>query len=378
VSSFHCVISNLDGVKPYVLDAASSNHTYVNHHDAHIAHGQRHFLISGDAISLIGPTGKGVMGPPPSFRAGFEFTFVSTNPLLVPSPAAQALTARLATSSASKVTEKYGFIKELGQGNFATVYRAVCRANGEHVAVKVIEKTRFLHITDERWKEQQKEAMTLQKLNHPGIVSFREVMSTPGRLFVVTELLTGGELFERLVQHGPYPEARARVLMRRICEAVDYLHDKGIVHRDLKPENILLQSSENDTAIKLVDFGVATEEQGGRRTFCGSMSYVAPEVLRRRESFLHEGTYGKGVDMWSVGVICHVVLSKRPPFDEQEDDKMHVHIRDVLKFEGEEWNAVSSLGKSFVAGCLEMVESQRLTAKTALMHPWLCGVGLTD
>jgi len=139
----------------------------------------------------------------------------------------------------------------------------------------------------------------------------------------------------------------------------------------LKPENILLASKADDVNVKLVDFGVATEESGGRKTFCGSMSYVAPEVLMRRGSLLHQGTYGKGVDMWSVGVICHVVLSLRPPFDEDEDAKMHCRIRDVLKFSGPEWTAVSTEAKNFVAGCLEMVETRRLTARTALAHPWL-------
>jgi len=159
--------------------------------------------------------------------------------------------------------------------------------------------------------------------------------------------------------------------MRRIVEAVAYLHDQGIVHRDLKPENILLANKTDDVNVKVVDFGVATEEMGGRKTFCGSMSYVAPEVLLRRGSVRKEGTYGRGVDMWSIGVICHVVLSLRPPFDEDENSQMHGCIRDVLRFEGVEWSRVSDQAKDFVSRCLEMVESKRLTAKSALQHPWL-------
>jgi serine/threonine protein kinase len=184
------------------------------------------------------------------------------------------------------------------------------------------------------------------------------------------------------------------MLMRRIVEAVAYLHEQGIVHRDLKPENIILASKHDDADVKLVDFGVATEESGGRKTFCGSMSYVAPEVLLRRASVLGRGTYGKSVDMWSVGVICHVVLSLRPPFDEDEDSKMvcaapraamctharhvtkHGRLREVLKFEGPEWARVSSDAKDFVACCLEMTETKRLTAKGALQHAWLKSVVL--
>jgi len=140
---------------------------------------------------------------------------------------------------------------------------------------------------------------------------------------------------------------------------VAYLHDRGVVHRDLKPENILLQSKADDINVKLVDFGVATE-QTTSKTFCGSMSYLAPEVLRRRGSLLGQGTYGKGVDMWSVGVICHVVLSLRPPFDEEEEASMHKSICDVLRFAGPEWARVSPAAKDFVSKCLEISEGKRL------------------
>ena len=146
-------------------------------------------------------------------------------------------------------------------------------------------------------------------------------------------------------------------------------------HRDLKPENLCLGSSELD--VKLVDFGVATEVDVGRRTFCGSMSYVAPEVLRRKPSSSTTTTttnsegYSYSVDMWSLGVTVHVILSCTPPFNEDENSQMHEALPHVLRFHGEEWDTVSDEAKDFVTKCLEVRVEHRLTAKQALEHTWL-------
>jgi tRNA A-37 threonylcarbamoyl transferase component Bud32 len=303
--------------------------------------------------------------PSPSDRIPIQFFFDGGL-----RPSASALER---AGKCSLLQPRYILLDELGKGNFATVYRALNRETGERVAIKIIERARFQNVGLTRWVEQvTKEVETLKKLKHPGIVEFREVLRNDDFVCVVTELLNGGELFDRLIKEGAYTENRAKLVVRRILDAIVYLHDNGIVHRDLKPENIVMVSKDNDIEVKLVDFGVAAEESGGRKTFCGSMSYVAPEILLRRGSIMRRGTYGKSVDMWSFGVIVYIILCGRPPFDEDEDaNAMHMHIDQVLQFPGVEWNEISKEAKDFVRKCLEMNESKRITARDAVCHEWL-------
>jgi len=198
VSSQHCKVM-LDNGMPYVVDFTSSNGTFINHHPTRLPPGKLHYLVSGDRISLVGPYGKGAA--PPLFsesnqvpRTGFEFIFTSTEPALIPESSAVVLSSKI-----PQLNEKYALVQELGKGTFATVYRAVSRTTGEHVAIKVIERSRFLNMSPHRWSEQCKEAETLRKLHHPGIVMFKDLIQNSERLFVVTELLRGGELYERLM-----------------------------------------------------------------------------------------------------------------------------------------------------------------------------------
>ena len=204
----------------------------------------KYYLAHGDFVSLISPLNEFISTSLSSNiassakktrltpRNGYSMKFES-----VPPPSFYAHDA--VRKAPRDFSSSFGLIEELGKGNFATVYLAVCRATGEKVAVKVIERSRFLNMSPSRWAQQVKEAEVLKKLNHPGIVSFRSLYQTNDSLYVVTELLSGGELFERLVNKGAYPEERGKILMKRILEAVAYLHERGIVHRDLKPENIV-------------------------------------------------------------------------------------------------------------------------------------------
>jgi phosphorylase kinase gamma subunit/serine/threonine-protein kinase Chk2/calcium/calmodulin-dependent protein kinase I len=133
----------------------------------------------------------------------------------------------------------------------------------------------------------------------------------------------GGELFDRIVDHGPLGEDEARVVMRRLLRGIQYLHNKGIVHRDLKPENILMGGNEvgkaSELAVKISDFGLAkVVPEEGLKTYCGSPQYFAPEIVRRSTTLLGQGRYGRGVDLWSLGVVMYVVLAGQPPFQTRE------------------------------------------------------------
>jgi predicted Ser/Thr protein kinase len=393
ISSKHCslVLDESNG-SVCILDHRSSNGTFVN--AERVEPEKKYYLSHGDCVSLVAPgkqfaslltnndndggsagtstaaeqqNGGGNAKKPRTLARSVGFSMMYH---AIPPPSGFAEEAN--RKAAREFSAKYAILEELGKGQFATVYRAMSRLTGEKVAVKVIERSRFLTMNASRWAQQVREAEVLRSLEHPYIVSFRGLVHTPDTLYVITELLEGGELFDRLVNFGAYPEQKARILIRKICEAVAYLHEKGIVHRDLKPENIVMKRKGDDLDVKVVDFGVATEvEEGrGRRTFCGSLSYVAPEVLRRKQSVLKKGTYGKAVDMWSIGVIVYVVLTLRPPFDD-EDSQMHTALKHILQFTLPEWSNISRSAKNFVARCFEMDETKRMTASQALDHEWL-------
>lgn len=374
VSSKHCSLV-LDEAKGTVclVDHRSSNGTFVN--EVRLEPEAPYYLVHGDVVSLVNSC-RAMAAPAIAItsdnkrakmeRPAFSFTFHQH-----PAPITVCVDAR--AKAPLEFTQKFGLISELGRGNFATVFKAINRTTGELVAVKVIEKSKHLHLSSGRFKAQVQEAEVLSTIHHPYIVSYRGLVQTEESLYVVTELLRGGELFERLVSFGAYPEPRAKLLVRRLCQALAYLHDRGVVHRDVKPENIVLKGEEDDVECKLVDFGVATTLQGNARskTFCGSLSYIAPEVLKRRTSLNKQGSYGKEVDIWSLGVTVHVILSLRPPFDEEENSQMHAGIDFVLRFDSAEWDSVSRQAKNFVARCLEVDLAKRMTAKQCLEHEWL-------
>jgi len=191
----------------------------------------------------------------------------------------------------------------------------------------------------------------------------------------VTELVTGGELFDKIVEQGSYSERDAAVLVSKMVSAIQYLHSRGIVHRDLKPENLLLKSPNSLTEIKIADFGlskiIGPDNMVRMLTACGTPSYVAPEVL------LSTG-YDKEVDLWSIGVITYILLCGFPPFYDEclsnlFEDIMHARY----EYPEEYWSHISDEAKDFVSRLLLVNPHQRMTATQALQHPWLVNGGKT-
>ena len=207
----------------------------------------------------------------------------------------------------------------------------------------------------------------LQSVHHPNIIELEEVFETEDTLYIVTEMVTGGELFDRIVSKGSYTEKDAATLVVKFLEALDYIHDKGIVHRDLKPENLLLKSKDNDTDVKLADFGLSKilGSEVMMQTACGTPGYVAPEIL------LAKG-YGKEVDLWSLGVITYILICGFPPF---YNENIPLLFESIMKAEfdypPEYWGHVSDDAIEFIDALLVVDYKKRLTAKQALKHPWL-------
>jgi calcium/calmodulin-dependent protein kinase I len=264
------------------------------------------------------------------------------------------------------IDKLYDFKNELGRGAFSIVYLGVHKATGNKYAIKVINKK---DLGKDYEKNLKMEVDILKKVNHPNIIALKELFDTPDKLYLVMELVTGGELFDKIVEKGSYTESEASQLVRKIVSAVEYLHGIDIVHRDLKPENLLLKRADNDLEVALADFGLSkiVGAQMMMQTACGTPSYVAPEVLNATG-------YGKEVDMWSIGVITYILLCGFPPFYGDTVPEIFEQIMEAnFDYPEEYWGSVTKEAKDFINKLLVVETSDRMTAGQALKHPWLSG-----
>lgn len=201
------------------------------------------------------------------------------------------------------------------------------------------------------------------------IVRLHEVFQEKSRYFLVLEKMSGGELFDRIVDKETYHELDARNACLSMLRSMQYCHQKRIVHRDLKPENILLQSPRCDSTLKIADFGLARKVHtpNSLRTLCGTPAYVAPEVLDEEL-----GGYDVAVDMWSLGVILYIMLGGYLPFDDTDQLELYEQILDGdFDFEEKFWGPVSQDAKDLISGLLTVDAKKRLTADQALESKWM-------
>lgn len=271
------------------------------------------------------------------------------------------------------VTEKYTVTKLLGKGACGEVKLCFSKGTCKKFAMKIIPKKKFsindrVQINDP--SRIMIEAKILKSVNHPCIIEVEEIIDTPENLFIVLELVEGGELFDRISSIGQLKEENAKLFFYQMATAVKYLHDLGITHRDLKPENILLFTNEEDTLIKLTDFGLSKFFDAGSmlKTFCGTPTYVAPEVLFSAG----HGTYTEAIDSWSLGVILFVCLVGYPPFSEERKDMKLTEqiLGGHYTFPKQYWSHISPEAIDLVRKLMTVNPSVRITLKETLEHPW--------
>uniref|UniRef100_A0A0K0ES48 Protein kinase domain-containing protein n=1 Tax=Strongyloides stercoralis TaxID=6248 RepID=A0A0K0ES48_STRER len=263
------------------------------------------------------------------------------------------------------VRDKYDFKDVLGTGAFSKVFLAECKLQpGYLVAIKCIDKKAL------KGKEESldNEIRVLRKLKHPNIVQLLDTFDEKQYVYLVMELVTGGELFDRIVAKGSYTEKDASDLIRQVLQAVAFMHENGVVHRDLKPENLLYYNHDEDSKIMISDFGLSkTEESGVMATACGTPGYVAPEVLQQKP-------YGKAVDVWSIGVIAYILLCGYPPFYDENDANLFAQIiRGEYEFDSPFWDDISDSAKDFISHLMCCDPNRRFSCDEALRHPWISG-----
>ncbi|XP_031832192.1 calcium/calmodulin-dependent protein kinase I isoform X2 [Nomia melanderi] len=263
------------------------------------------------------------------------------------------------------VEDKYVLKELLGTGAFSEVRLAESKEKpGQMFAVKIIDKKALKGKEDSL----ENEIKVLRRLTHPNIVQLLETFEDKHKVYLIMELVTGGELFDRIVEKGSYTEKDASGLIRQILEAVDYMHEQGVVHRDLKPENLLYYSPDEDSKIMISDFGLSKMEDSGiMETACGTPGYVAPEVLAQKP-------YGKAVDVWSIGVISYILLCGYPPFYDENDAVLFAQIlKGEFEFDSPFWDDISDSAKDFIHKLICVNVEERYTCKQALAHPWISG-----
>ncbi|KAJ3242116.1 calcium calmodulin-dependent protein kinase type 1G [Chytriomyces hyalinus] len=263
---------------------------------------------------------------------------------------------------------KFELGETLGTGAFSEVKLATERVTGNRYAIKIIDKAKC------KGKEGmiETEVNILIRVQHEHIVQLYEMFAIENKIYLVMEMVTGGELFDDIVSKGKYNETDASRIIHKILGAVDYLHSIGIAHRDLKPENLLLSDKSANAKVVISDFGLSKilNDESAMKTACGTPGYVAPEVLRKRG-------YGREVDLWSIGVISYILLCGYPPFYDQNNAVLFRQIMSGrFEFDSPWWDNISKEAKDFIRRLLVLDPKQRYTAKQALAHPYIvktCG-----
>uniref|UniRef100_A0A8C5H203 Ribosomal protein S6 kinase n=1 Tax=Gouania willdenowi TaxID=441366 RepID=A0A8C5H203_GOUWI len=220
----------------------------------------------------------------------------------------------ISENSVNKGTEQirpecFELLKVLGKGGYGKVFqvRKVSGAtSGKIFAMKVLKKAMIVRNAKDT-AHTKAERNILEEVKHPFIVDLIYAFQTGGKLYLILEYLSGGELFMQLEREGIFMEDTACFYLAEISMALGHLHQKGIIYRDLKPENIMLN---NNGHVKLTDFGLCKEsihDGTVTHTFCGTIEYMAPEILMR-------SGHNRAVDWWSLGALMYDMLTGAPPF----------------------------------------------------------------
>lgn len=262
------------------------------------------------------------------------------------------------------ITNKYDLGRTLGDGNFAIVRQSKLKAGSGEYAMKVIDKPKL------RGKEHmvENEIEIMKDCHHHNIVKLYEEYETSDKIYLVMELVKGGDLFDAITQSVKFGEVDSARMVKDLCNALFYLHSRSIVHRDLKPENLLVhRNKDGSISLKLADFGLAMEVKEPIFTVCGTPTYVAPEILS-------EIGYGLEVDMWAVGVITYILLCGFPPF--RSPDRNQTELFEFIKageyeFLSPYWDNISPYAKDLIEHLLVVDKKKRYTAIETLSHPWI-------
>ncbi|XP_021093667.1 ribosomal protein S6 kinase alpha-2 isoform X4 [Heterocephalus glaber] len=261
-------------------------------------------------------------------------------------------------------TDGYEIKEDIGVGSYSVCKRCVHKATDAEYAVKIIDKSK---------RDPSEEIEILLRYGqHPNIITLKDVYDDGKYVYLVMELMRGGELLDRILRQRCFSEREASDVLCTITKTMDYLHSQGVVHRDLKPSNILyMDESGNPESIRICDFGFAKQlraENGLLMTPCYTANFVAPEVLKRQG-------YDAACDVWSLGILLYTMLAGFTPFANGPDDTPEEILARIgsgkYALSGGNWDSISDAAKDVVSKMLHVDPQQRLTTMQVLKHPWI-------
>uniref|UniRef100_A0ACB8FIB1 Ribosomal protein S6 kinase alpha-3 n=1 Tax=Sphaerodactylus townsendi TaxID=933632 RepID=A0ACB8FIB1_9SAUR len=314
-------------------------------------------------------TPKDSPGIPPSANAhqlfrGFSFVAIASDDESQPMQTSGVHSVVQLHRNSIQFTDGYEVKQDIGVGSYSVCKRCIHKATNMEYAVKIIDKSK---------RDPTEEIEILLRYGqHPNIITLKDVYDDGKYVYLVTELMKGGELLDKILRQKFFSEREASAVLLTITKTVEYLHAQGVVHRDLKPSNILyVDESGNPESIRICDFGFAKQlraENGLLMTPCYTANFVAPEVLKRQG-------YDAACDIWSLGVLLYTMLTGYTPFANGPDDTPEEILARIgsgkFSLSGGYWNSVSDTAKDLVSKMLHVDPHQRLTAAQVLKHPWI-------
>ncbi|XP_068662558.1 serine/threonine-protein kinase Aurora-3-like [Aristolochia californica] len=248
--------------------------------------------------------------------------------------------------------------KPLGRGKFGKVYLAREKKSKYLVALKIIFKQQFRKYPI--YHQLKREIEIQSSLKHPNVLRLFGWFHDEERIYLILEFAARGEVFKELRKCKFLPEKRAATYMASLTRALIYCHEKDVIHRDIKPENLLVDFQGR---VKIADFGWSVQSRMKRQTMCGTLDYLAPEMVEKK-------THDNTVDNWTLGILCYEFVYGAPPFEAESQRNTFQRIMHIdLSFPSSP--QVSTEAKDLISRLLVKDPAKRLPLQKILEHPWI-------
>ncbi|CAD8209185.1 unnamed protein product [Paramecium pentaurelia] len=261
----------------------------------------------------------------------------------------------------SDFNSNYILRKRIGRGQFSEVFKAKNKQDGNEYAIKIYQKSNLFDEVDRA--AIQKQISVLRRLQSDFTIKFYEVFESTDQVFVVQELLMGGNLMDYIIRENFFSEDQAAKLIFRLVKAVNYIHSKNIIHRDIKPENLIFRFQDNVETLCIKKFQLAdfyNPDVNYHYICCGTPGFIAPEILLNQN-------YDQKVDVFSIGVTLYILMTGQMPFEGDFEKRLEQNVEGLVDFS---MINLSILGMNFIKTTLQPNPEERLSSHQCLNHQW--------